>query len=716
MQDTIRAIFEPEGPLAKTLPAYEFRESQPAMAEGVLRSFFTSRHALIESGTGTGKSIAYLVPAILWASNTGNKVIVSTDTINLQEQLIHKDLPSLMDSLGLEFRYCLVKGRSNYICRRKLAMFLNEMEEETDDSLKQAYAGFISELSNVTTGSKSDFSTEPPLEIWDRVSSDSMSCIKIRCPWAERCYFLKARSQMEDSDILVTNHHLLFSDLALRIAMPENPEIRVLPEYEYLITDEAHNLPDVAEEHLGFATSFVNVQKTHNRLVNVDPTSRSRKGLLSSLRAMVFAMGENVEDSIVQKAVSYIDTAMECARRSYEASASFFQLLREFLRHASGRHSGGNNAIRLKEDITNLAAWQGAIVPQAENALIRGEELKRLLNQILELLDLLEEDADNHLRCAQGELKGILGKLGQEIHALRFIVSMEDSSFVYWATATPSDIQLRATPLNAAPYLRRHLFNKTESVILTSATIAVGGDFRFFKHQVGLDGEPDPPLEFIFDSPFDFKNQAMLLIPEDLPDPRDSQFTEEAAKVITDIVRASEGRTFVLFTAYAMLDKVEEMIRPELEDCGIRVFRQGTMPRHRMLTSFRKQPGVLLGADSFWQGVDVPGDALSCVILVKLPFQVPTNPVYEARMEALSAENIDGFASYALPSAVIRFRQGFGRLIRSSEDRGVVVVLDNRLVDKWYGQAFLSSLPPVNLMVEDTNRAAELIREWLENR
>ena len=189
------------------------------------------------------------------------------------------------------------------------------------------------------------------------------------------------------------------------------------------------------------------MQKTHNRLVNVDPTSRSRKGLLSSLRAMVFAMGETVEDSIVQKAVSYIDTAMECARRSYEASASFFQLLREFLRHASGRHSGGNNAIRLKDDITNLAALQGAIVPQAENALIRGEELKRLLNQILELLDLLEEDADNHLRCAQGELKGILGKLGQEIHALRFIVSMEDSSFVYWATATPSDIQLRATPL-----------------------------------------------------------------------------------------------------------------------------------------------------------------------------------------------------------------------------------------------------------------------------
>ena len=713
IQDKIQAAFGPEGPLAKTLPGYEFRESQLEMAFGVLRSFFTSRHALVESGTGTGKSIAYLVPAILWASNTGNKVVISTNTINLQEQLIHKDLPSLINSLDMEFRYCLVKGRSNYVCLRKLAMLSSEMEDEVDDDLRLAFTEFISELSQVTTGSRSDFHLEAPAEIWDRVSSDSMSCLRTRCPWGKKCYFVKARSEMEDADILVTNHHLLFSDLALRMTMPDSLGSRVLPEYEYLILDEAHNLADVAEEHLGYGASLLNMQRAHNELVNVEGPRRSRGGLLFNLRAMVFTAKPDAKDSLVQKIVSCIDTSIEATRRSYEASASFFQSLGEFLKYASAKYRGGNHAVRLKEDITELAKWQDVILPGAENAIIRGQELARNLNQILGLLDMLEEDSDNGLKSLQGDIQGVVGRLSSETNALSFAVSMEDSEFVYWGTSTPSNIQLNATPLNVAPYLRRHLFGMTESVILTSATMTVGGDFHFFKRLVGLDEQPDPALEFIFDSPFDFKNQALLIVPDDLPDPRDPLFIEKAGKLISDIVLASQGRAFVLFTAYAMLDRVEEMIRPNLEQSGIRVFRQGTMPRHRMLTSFREEPGALLGADSFWQGVDVPGDALSCVILVRLPFQVPTNPVYEARMEALRAENIDGFKSYALPSAVIRFRQGFGRLIRSSEDRGVVVVLDNRLVAKWYGQAFLSSLPAVNLAVENSGQAVESVLRWL---
>ena len=713
IQDKIQAVFGPEGPLAKTVSGYEFRGSQLEMAFGVLRSFFTSRHALVESGTGTGKSIAYLVPAILWASNTGNKVVISTNTINLQEQLIHKDLPSLINSLDMEFRYCLVKGRSNYVCLRKLAMLSSEMEDEVDDDLRLAFTEFISELSQVTTGSRSDFHLEAPAEIWDRVSSDSMSCLRTRCPWGKKCYFVKARSEMEDADILVTNHHLLFSDLALRMTMPDSLGSRVLPEYEYLILDEAHNLPDVAEEHLGYGASLLNMQRAHNELVSVEGARRSRGGLLFSLRTMVFTAKPDTEDSLVQKIVSCIDTSIEATRRSYEASASFFQSLGAFLKYASAKYRGGNHAVRLKEDITELAKWQDVILPGAENAIIRGQELARNLNQILGLLDMLEEDSDNGLKSLQGDIQGVVGRLSSETNALSFAVSMEDSEFVYWGTSTPSNIQLNATPLNVAPYLRRHLFGMTESVILTSATMTVGGDFHFFKRLVGLDEQPDPALEFIFDSPFDFKNQALLIVPDDLPDPRDPLFIEKAGKLISDIVLASQGRAFVLFTAYAMLDRVEEMIRPNLEQSGIRVFRQGTMPRHRMLTSFREEPGALLGADSFWQGVDVPGDALSCVILVRLPFQVPTNPVYEARMEALRAENIDGFKSYALPSAVIRFRQGFGRLIRSSEDRGVVVVLDNRLVAKWYGQAFLSSLPAVNLAVENSGQAVESVLRWL---
>ncbi|NLJ59414.1 MAG: hypothetical protein GX338_00525 [Firmicutes bacterium] len=715
IRDKIHEVFGPCGLLSEALPGYEFRESQQEMAFGVLRSFLTSRHAFMESGTGTGKSIAYLVPAILWSSTTGNKVVISTNTINLQEQLIHKDLPSLVECLGVEFKYCLVKGRPNYVCLRKLAVVSNEMEDETDDAFRLAFAEFISELAHVPTGTRSDFHLETPDEIWDRIASDSMSCLRSRCPWSKRCYFLKARSQMEDSGILVTNHHLLFSDIALRAVMPDNSGSRVLPEYEYLIVDEAHNIPPVAEEHLGYKAGLVNIQSACNELVHVEGSRRGRGGLLFSLRAMIFTATAEARDSLIQNIVSYIDSSIEATRRSYEASTSFFQSFGWFLKHVSAQYKRGSNAVRLKKDITESIEWQDVVIPSAEKAIIRGQELLWNLNQILERLDMLKEDSDIGLKSLEGDIQGVVGRLSSEITALSFVVSMEDKEFVYWSTGYPTDIQLIATPLNVASALREHLFDTVESVVLTSATMTVGGDFQFFKHLVGLDEQLDPPLEFIFDSPFDFPNQALLIVPEDLPDPRDPLFTVEAARLISEIIQATQGRAFVLFTSYAMLDKVEEVIRPSLEGLGIKVFRQGSMPRHRMLTCFREEPGALLGADSFWQGVDVPGDALSCVILARLPFQVPTNPVYEARMEAFKTQAIDGFRFYALPSAVIRFRQGFGRLIRSSEDRGVVVVLDNRLVRKWYGRAFLSSLPSVTLAVESSNQAVDSIRKWLGN-
>ena len=714
IQDKIKAVFETDGPLANALPGYEFRESQQEMAFGVWRSFSTSRHALMESGTGTGKSIAYLVPAIMWACMTDKKVVISTNTINLQEQLIHKDLPSLTDSLGWEFRYCLVKGRSNYICLRKLALLSSAMEDDPDNDLILDFTEFISELANVPTGSRSDFDLEVPSAIWDTVSSDSMSCLRNRCPWSKRCYFLKARSLMEDANILVTNHHLLFSDIALRMMMSDNPGSGVLPEYDYLILDEAHNIPDVAEEHLGYSAGLANIQRACGELVAIEGPRRGRGGLLFNLRAMVFTAEAEIEDSIVQSIASYIDSSIEATWRSFEASASFFESFSLFLRHISTSYRGECNTVRLRKDVTELAEWTNVIMPSAEKAIIRGTELLRNLNQILERLDMLEGELARDLKSLQGDIQGVVGRLSSEITALSFVLSMEDSEFVYWSTGHTSDIQLMATPLHVAPYLREYLFDTVESVILTSATMTVGGDFQFFKHQVGLAEQVDPPLEFIYDSPFNFREQALLIVPRDLPDPRNPLFTEEAARLILEVIQASRGRAFVLFTSYAMLNQVEDRIRPCLEDSGIRVFRQGTMPRHRMLTCFREEPGALLGADSFWQGVDVPGDALSCVILVKLPFQVPTNPVHEARMEALRRQNIDGFRSYSLPSAVIRFRQGFGRLIRSSEDRGVVVVLDNRLVAKWYGQAFLSSLPNVNLSVESSRQVVESVLAWLD--
>lgn len=713
IQDEIRLVFEPDGCLARVLSGYEFRESQLEMALGVWRSFFTSRHALMESGTGTGKSVAYLVPAIMWASMTGKKVVVSTDTINLQEQLISKDLPSLAQCLGLEFRYCLVKGRSNYVCLRKLATFSREMEDEPDSTLRDAFADFISELAVVPQGSRSDFRLEIPSEIWDSISSDSASCLRTRCPWNKRCYFLKARSLMEDSDILVTNHHLLFSDIALQVAMPGNPGNRVLPEYDYLVVDEAHNIPDVAEEYLGYSACRRDMERAYGDLVHMEGPRRGRGGLLFNLRAIVFTATAEVEDSIAAGIVSCIDFSIEATRRSFEATASFFESFQRLLGAELTRGQGGNHALRLRESIRGSTEWRNEVAPSAEKAIIRGTELLKSLNELLQRLEMINGELERDIKSLQGEIQGVVGRLYSEIASIDFVMSMEDSAFVYWSAGYPGDIKLMATPLNVAPYLSEYLFDKVESVILTSATMTVGGDFQFFKQQIGLDGRSDPPLELVFDSPFDFKEQALLIVPRDLPDPRDPLFTEEAGRLISDVIKASQGRAFVLFTSYAMLNKIEEMIRPSLEDSGIRVFRQGTMPRHRMLACFQEEPGALLGADSFWQGVDVPGDALSCVILVRLPFQVPTNPVYEARMEAFREQNIDGFRSYALPSAVIRFRQGFGRLIRSGQDRGVVMVLDNRLVDKWYGQAFLSSLPNVNIFVESNNGIVDLVKTWL---
>ncbi|NLS45092.1 MAG: DEAD/DEAH box helicase family protein [Firmicutes bacterium] len=713
IRNKIQEVFGTGGILAKTFPGYEFRETQQEMALGVLRSFSTSRHALIESGTGTGKSIAYLVPAILWAFSTGNRVVVSTDTINLQEQLIHKDLPLLADCLGVKFRYSLVKGRSNYVCRRKLTIILHEIEDRENDGLRADFIEFVSCLDDTPTGSRSDFRKEVPNKIWDLISSDSMSCLRSRCPWSRECYFLKARSDMEDSNILVINHHLLFSDLALKITAPDNLGSRVLPDYEYLVLDEAHNIPGVAEDYLGYKTNLLNVERAHKDLIQIGGPKFRKLGLLFNLRNMIFAAQPEMDNDFAKKVISDIDSTVESAQRSHEAFTSFFQSLYMFLMQIPSQYYRRNNTVRLREEIIELPEWQEWITPSAEKSIIRGKELINGLHSILGNISFIEGDFAQNFKSLGGDIQGITGRISAEIHALDFIISMEQKEFVYWTTGCSVDTQLMATPLDVAPFLRKYLFESAESVILTSATMTVGECFQFFKGQIGLSEQLDPPLEFIFESPFDFPNQVLLLIPEDLPDPRDPLFIEEASKLISRSILTLKGRVFILFTSYNMLDRIEERIRSSVEQSGIKIFKQGTMPRHRMLTCFREEPGVLLGADSFWQGVDVPGDALSCVILMRLPFDVPTNPVYEARMEAFRMKNIDGFRSYALPSAVIRFRQGFGRLIRSSEDRGVVLVLDNRLIGKWYGKAFIRSLPKVSLSVQSCDSIPESMLKYM---
>ncbi len=711
--EELRAAFEPGGALARAIPGYQFREAQVEMACAVWRAFATSRPALIESGTGTGKSLAYLVPAVLWAVSNDAKVVVSTNTINLQEQLIRKDLPSLAEALGPRFSYTLVKGRGNYVCRRKLASAQREVDESGDPTTRQAFAALLAELATSQSGSRSDFAREVAPDIWDMVASDSLSCLRARCPFAGHCYFARARSEMEASHILVTNHHLLFSDLALRRAAPGAANAGVLPEYEHLVLDEAHNVPAVAAEHLGCSASLARFHAIAQHLARSDPRRRAERGLLLRLRrTLARGAGSSAVPAFPSSVARRIDAAIEGARRLDETSGAFFDAVR---RAVAGAASGGRDgvAVRLRDELTQGEAWQEEVIPSAERLRLRASELEAEIARILEFADAAQADQDEERASDCADLHGLAGRLSAEGAALDFVVARPDDSFVYWCRTDAQDVELIATPLDVAPILRASLFEAVSSVVLTSATLTVQGEFEFLKREVGLDGLKERPLERVFDSPFDFRRQALLAVTTDLPEPQEPGFVARASRAVLDLVTASRGRAFVLFTSTAMMAQVEQAIRPGLEAAGIPVFRQGEIPRHRMLTLFREQPGALLGADSFWQGVDVPGEALSCVIMVRLPFQVPTDPVVEAKMEMSAARGANGFYSYALPSAVVRFRQGFGRLIRTREDTGVVVVLDRRLVAKGYGRAFLSSIPAPTFISGPTAEVVEAVRDWL---
>lgn len=736
-RDDVAAVFAPDGPLARAFDGYEVRQSQVEMALAVWRAFSTSRHAVIESGTGTGKSMAYLVPAVLWARERNEKVVVSTNTINLQEQLIHKDLPDLSRALGVRFSFTLVKGRANYICRRKLAYVANEADDTSaDPSLREVLAALLAELPKVATGSRSDFRTVVPAALWDRIASDSMSCLRAKCPYLSLCYFAKARAEMEEADILVTNHHLLFSDLALRTAFPGAPGARVLPDYRYVIFDEAHNAPEVAAERLGRRASLGQMRRACQDLVRTEQERRGEGGLLPSLRLRLFRGAGGAPEGDVAAIARLVDTAAEGVKRLRDSVEWFFDSLvramgqgssngeqherecqreRERERERQGeRERSGQRAVRLKGQLTTSPVWQEEVTPGAERVIIRAGEVARDLGSILDSFADLGDDADEDLQGVMADLQGVAARISSEATALDFVMCRADEAYVYWAEVAPHDVGLVATPLDVGPILAERLFSQVESAVFTSATMTVRGEFGFFRKEVGLTGLDEPPIELIFDSPFDFSRQALLAVPCDLPQPQDPGFVDTAARAIMDVVLASKGRAFVLFTSMDMLHRTHEALRDGLEAAGIPVLRQGDMPRHLMLARFREKPGVLLGADSFWQGVDVPGEALSCVILVKLPFHVPTSPLVEAKVEAAEKAGASGFYSYALPSAVVRFRQGFGRLIRSREDRGVVVVLDRRLVEKPYGGVFLSSLPAgVTCFTGTTAEVASTVRAWL---
>lgn len=644
------SVLGPDGAIARRLASYEARDEQLKMADAVARAIEGKRHLMVEAGTGVGKSFGYLVPAILAAAETGRKVVVSTHTISLQEQLLQKDLPFLRAVMPQEFTAVLVKGRSNYVSLRRLdvavgrAGGLLQKQEELDQLGALRIWGGRTE-----DGSRADLDFKPMGSVWDAVVSEDGNCLGRNCPKYRDCHYFKARRRMRSANILVVNHALFMSDLALRAGGAS-----LLPEYDVAIFDEAHTLESVAGEHLGLRVTAGQVDYLLNKLYS----ERTGKGLLVYHR---------------------LDEAIRRAQMARMVARDFFEDVAEWQKG----YGASNGRMRKAMD------WPDTLC----------EELRKLSRAIQDGAEKHEVEAD------RVELSGAAERCEVMASALHCWLAQTMGESVYWIEVGEGSrprVALACAPLDVGPTLRKELFERVPTCILTSATLCVGSPpkFDFFKSRLGLTACETLQLG----SPFDYEKQVTIHLPRNLPDPteRSVDYERAAIRAIEYYLEKSNGKAFVLFTSYRMLEAAARALTPWLASRNIALFAQSDgMPRSRMLEAFKADVNsVIFGAESFWQGVDVPGEALSNVIITRLPFSVPSHPLLEARLEDIRRRGGNPFVDYQVPEAVIKLKQGFGRLIRSRSDRGIVVILDPRISTKPYGRTFLSSLPSCPRVVE----------------
>jgi len=647
--ERVRAFFSENGPLSKA-KNFEFRPQQQEMAGRVAGALEEERHLVVEAGTGVGKSLAYLVPAILFALEHHKKAIVSTHTINLQEQLLHKDIPILKKILPVEFNAALIKGRQNYLCPRRLERALQQANELFTGPEQTELQRLAEWAATTRDGSLSDLPVEPDPKVWAQVCSEAHICTQKTCGQDSRCFYQQARKRLLSADVLVINHTLLFILLISPEAQEERESGFIFPN-DFLIVDEAHTVEQVASRQIGIGISQYGLRSTIQRLYN----ARTQKGLLTVMR----------DAEGVRLAAQTVDDA-ERFFAAIEAKCDF----------AKGREFRVRQPEIVRDTITGrLATLQtriAEIVKRADDEFLKAElqEYARRLRDTREgIAAFLEQSAGEH---------------------------------VYWVERTGKMAQfltLNAAPVDVAPVLRRMLFRDNCSCIMTSATLSVGRpDLAYFRNRVGAD-EAEPVL---LGSPFDFQKQMKMFIVKKMPDPREAGYEEALEHWIAHFVEKTNGCAFVLFTSYRGMQQVAERLRDFFSRQKLTLLVQGSgPPRGKLLEQFKTTPrSVLFGTDSFWMGVDVPGQALSNVIITRLPFAVPDHPLIEAKLELIQERGGDPFTEYSLPEAILKLRQGVGRLIRTKSDHGIIVILDNRILTKTYGRAFLQALPkcPVEII------------------
>lgn len=793
------ALLGPDGPLARSMAAYEHRREQLEMATQVAKAFNAGRHLLAEAGTGVGKSIAYLVPAILFARRNGRPVVVSTHTKNLQSQLFHKDIPMLRKALPVEFTAALLKGRPNYLCLRKLTYTLQEAAHELEDDERAALLPVMTWSAQTADGDVAElaaFSPEQHPALWDRLHTVGEDCLSRACPFYHRCFVYKARATARTADVVVCNHALVFADL--------NKENGSLPPYGEIVFDEAHTLEDVATEHLACEITPRRLYRILSKLFRTSQGSSAGKGLLPALLFQLEAARNEFPDPLFETIREHVLNALQAVAPANAGSDAYFDALRDWFERgpgaadddapepmfvprergrpataslaaeggprpaSGGRRAGGDD--RRRYAASTLRPDDRQLFDDAKGAAIAG------LGRLRQTLDAIEEDFKEirkrnvaRARELHRELSAQGLFLQELISDLEFAMKADEPNYVYWMEKIGRRaMRIVAAPLDLSGILHGQLYDRKRSVVLASATLSVrdagAGEaagfaplrlsspkaqldaptvqpnsedlsppaslqdttptnakphkkaFEFLKQRLGLalceEGRVEELLE---GSPFDYASQCRLYLPVFLPPPESRDYGAAFSALVAQLAVASQGRALVLYTSYASLNASAGFLRKALAPEGIEVLAQGEDGSREALLARLKAGGrsVLLGTSSFWEGVDVPGDALSLLVINKLPFQVFTDPIVQGRCELLEAQGKDPFLHFSVPHAILKLRQGFGRLIRTKTDRGVVVLCDKRVMTKRYGPAFLRALPAQARKAQDAGRLAQEITEFL---